>query len=88
MVCVVYSSSVCPRCEALKQYLQDHNIEHTIRMVDEPDAQVDALMLSIYSTPALVIGSSVLHQTDLFTRDKLDEQTLLKFLRSNRHGQA
>ena len=61
MVCVVYSSSVCPRCEVLKQYLESHKIEFTERMVEEPDAQVDALMLSIYSTPALVIGNNVLH---------------------------
>ncbi|MFX1510941.1 MAG: glutaredoxin family protein [Promethearchaeota archaeon] len=86
MVCVVYSSSVCPRCEVLKEYLHDHSVEHTVRMVDEPDAQVDALMLNIYNTPALVIGNNVLHQKDLFANNRLDENTLLTFLRSNGHG--
>lgn len=70
----------------LKQYLQDHNIGHSVRMVEEPDAQVDALMLNIYSTPALVIGQKVLHQKDLFANNQLDENTLLAFLRSNGHG--
>jgi len=88
LVCVVYSSSVCPRCEILKQYLQDHNIVHLVRMVEEPDAQVDALMLNIYTTPALVIGQKVLHQKDLFANNKIDEETLLTFLRSNGYGPA
>jgi hypothetical protein len=88
LVCVVFSSSVCPRCDILKQYLQAHKVEHSLRMVEEPDAQVDALMLNIYSTPALVIGSNVLHQQDLFADNQLDEQSLLTFLRSNGHGPA
>ncbi len=88
MVCVVYSNSECPKCEVLKQYLHNHKVEHTVRMIEEPDAQVDALMLNIYSTPALVIGNNVLHQIDIFTKNQLDESTLLEFLRSNGHGPA
>lgn len=57
-------------------------------MVEEPEAQVDALMLNIYSTPALVIGNSVLYQTDLFANNRLNEDTLTTFLRSNSHGTA
>ncbi len=55
-------------------------------MVEEPDAQVDALMLNIYSTPALVIGNNILRQNDLFTNNRLDEKALILFLRSNGHG--
>ena len=88
MACVVYSSSVCPRCEVLKEYLCSHKIEHTVRIVDDPDAQVDALMLNIYSTPALVIGKNVLRQVDLFSKDQLDKSTLMGFLRRNGHGPA
>ncbi|MFX1491149.1 MAG: glutaredoxin domain-containing protein [Promethearchaeota archaeon] len=83
---MVYSSNSCPRCEILKQYLSDHNIEHRLRMVEEPDAQVDALMLNIYSTPALVIDNNILRQNDLFTNNRLDEKALTLFLRSNGHG--
>jgi hypothetical protein len=57
-------------------------------MVEEPEAQVDALMLSIYSTPALVINNNVLHQTNLFPNNKLNESNLIAFLRSNGHGPA
>jgi hypothetical protein len=57
-------------------------------MVEEPEAKVDALMLNIYSTPALVIGDKVLQQKDLFAHNKLDEQNILAFLRSNGHGPA
>jgi hypothetical protein len=57
-------------------------------MVEEPDARVDALMLSIYSTPALVVGNNVLHQSNLFPNEQLDETNLIAFLRSNGHGPA
>ena len=57
-------------------------------MVEEPEAQVDALMLNIYSTPALVIGNNVLYHTDLFANNRLNEDTLTTFLRSNGHGTA
>ena len=57
-------------------------------MVEEPEAQVDALMLNIYSTPALVIGNNVLFQTDLFANNRLNKDTLTTFLRSNGHGTA
>ncbi len=88
MVCVVFSSNNCPRCEVLKQYLQDNKIKHAVRMVEEPEAQVDALMLNIYSTPALVIGNNVLYPSDLFANNRLNEDTLATFLRSNDHGTA
>ena len=88
MVCVVFSSSVCPRCDVLKRYLTNHGINHLVRMIDEPEARVDALMLNIYSTPALVIGDKILHQADIFVNNQLEEAALLAFLRSNGHGTA
>lgn len=88
MVCVVYSSRICPKCEVLKRVLQDHEIEHMVRMIEEPDVKVDALMLNIYSTPALVVGNRVLRQNDLFSNDRIDEAALITFLRSHRHGET
>ena len=88
MVCVVFSSSVCPQCDVLKRYLTDHDINHSVRMVEESEARVDALMLNIYSTPAIVIGDKVLHQTEMFANDQLDETAILTFLRSNEHGKT
>ncbi|MDO8056477.1 MAG: glutaredoxin domain-containing protein [Candidatus Hermodarchaeota archaeon] len=84
----MFSSSVCPRCDVLKRYLTTHGINHSVRMIDEPEARVDALMLNIYSTPALVIGDKVLHQEDMFANNQLDISMLLSFLRSNGHGTA
>lgn len=86
MSCTVYSSRNCPKCEVLKRYLTNHNIKHTVRMVEDPEAKVDALMLNIYSTPALVIGEEVLHQNKLFQGERLNEEVLSEFLR--RHGLA
>ena len=88
VVCVIYSSRVCPKCELILNYLQNHSIEHMIRMVEHPEVKVDALMLNIYSTPALVIGDHVLHQTDLFESGRLNEGTVLTFLRRHGHGEA
>jgi hypothetical protein len=72
----------------LKRYLADHDIQHSVRIVEEPETKVDALMLNIFSTPALVIGEKVLRQTEMFANDQLDVTTLLAFLRSNDHGTA
>jgi len=79
---------VCPKCELLKRYLQEHNIEHTVRLVEEPEARVDALMLSIYSTPAIVLNTAVLHQSELFKEERLNEAVLLAFLGRQRHVEA
>lgn len=49
-------------------------------MVEDSEARVDALMLDIYQTPALVSGDKVLHQQDMFPRGNLDEASLLSFL--------
>ncbi len=81
MVCVVFSSRICPKCEVVKRYLKEHDISHVVRMIDEPEAKVDALMLNIYSTPALVIDDLVLYESDLFSAGKLNEPALMKILR-------
>ena len=88
MACVDYSSGICSKCEVLSLFLQEHSIEHSVRMIEGPDVRVDALMLEIYSTPALVIGENVLHQSDMFQDGHLDVDTLLTFIRSNSHGKA
>lgn len=88
MACIVYSSAVCPKCELLKRYLQEHNIEHTVRLVEEPEARVDALMLNIYSTPAIVLNTGVLHQSELFKEERLNEAVLLAFLGRQSHVEA
>jgi hypothetical protein len=49
-------------------------------MVEDAETRVDALMLDIYQTPALVSGDKVLHQRDLFPQGILDEVILLSFL--------
>ena len=86
MVCVVFSSSVCLQCDVLKRYLTNRDIEHSVRMIEDPEAKVDALMLNIYSTPALVVGDKVLHQSEMFANNQLVENAVLSFLRSNGHG--
>jgi glutaredoxin len=88
VACVVYSSAVCAKCDLLKRYLQEHNIEHTVRLVEEPEARVDALMLNIYSTPAIVLNAAVLHQSELFKEERLNEAVLLAFLGRQRHVEA
>lgn len=88
MACIIYSSAVCPKCELLKRYLQEHSIEHTVRLVEEPEARVDALMLNIYSTPAIVLNTAVLHQSELFKEERLNEAVLLTFLGRQRHVEA
>jgi hypothetical protein len=49
-------------------------------MVEDSEARVDALMLDIYQTPAVVSGEKVLHQREIFRNGSIDEAALLSFL--------
>jgi hypothetical protein len=70
----------------VKQYLKENEIAHVIRMIEEPETKVDALMLNIYNTPALVIDNLVLYESDLFSTGKLNEPALMEILRRHQLG--
>lgn len=40
----IYSTTTCPYCKMLKEFLQSHNVEFTEKLVDQDDAARDEMM--------------------------------------------
>ena len=71
----------CPSCRALKSYLNSVNVRYVEYNIDNADNKVDALMLNVYSVPALVIGNKVLRASDIFDpSNSLKKEQVMKFV--------
>jgi glutaredoxin len=71
----------CPSCKALKSYLSSVNVRYVEYNIDNADNKVDALMLNIYSVPALLIGNEVLRANDIFDSSNiLRKEQVMKFV--------
>jgi glutaredoxin len=71
----------CPSCRALKNYLSSVNVRYVEYNIDNADNKVDALMLNVYSVPALVIGNKVLRANDIFdSSNSLKKEQVMKFV--------
>jgi glutaredoxin len=72
----------CPSCKALKSFLYSSNMKYVEHNIDESENKVDALMLNIYSVPALVIDNRVLKANEIFdSNNSLRKNEILKFVR-------
>ena len=72
----------CPSCKAFKSFLNSSNMKYFERNIDESENKVDALMLNIYSVPALVIDNRVLKANEIFdSNNSLRKNEILKFVR-------
>ncbi len=40
----IYSTTTCPYCKMLKEFLQSHNVEFTEKLVDQDDVARDEMM--------------------------------------------
>jgi glutaredoxin len=79
----LFSTTECPKCAKLSEYLSDLGIEYVKRVIDvDPEAETDALMLNIFSAPALRKGDTVLKTKDLFAKDKLLEDNVRTLVQS------
>jgi glutaredoxin len=78
----IFVETNCPSCRALENYLNSVNIKYVECNIDNPDNKVDALMRSIFSVPALVVGDGVLRAKDIFDlSNSLQKEQVMKFLR-------
>lgn len=69
------------KCKLLANFLEKNSIPFVIRDVaTDFDAQWDALLFRIYSTPALKMGKSVLRCRDIFEKIDLREEMIMKFV--------
>ena len=72
----------CPSCKALKNYLNSIDIKFVECNIDNADNKVDALMLNIYSVPALVLGKEVLPAKEIFdSNNSLRKDKVTGFVR-------
>lgn len=72
----------CPSCKALKSFLNSDNIKFVEHNIDDSENKVDALMLNIYSVPALVIGDRVLRANEIFdSSNSLRKSEIMEFVR-------
>jgi glutaredoxin len=71
----------CPSCKALKTFLNSRNVKYVEFNIDNPEHKVDALMLNIYTVPALMIESKVLRANEIFNSDNsLKRDQVLTFI--------
>jgi len=71
----------CPSCKALKNFLNSKSLEYVELNIDNPEHKVDALMLNIYTVPALMIEDKVLRANEIFdSSNSLRKDQVLKFI--------
>jgi glutaredoxin len=74
----------CPSCKALKAFLSAANVKYVESNIDSSENKVDALMLNVYSVPALVIGNRVLKAYEIFdSNNSLRKSDIMEFVRSD-----
>jgi len=74
----------CPSCRALKTFLTTSNVKYVESNIDDSENKVDALMMNVYSVPALVIGSKVLKANEIFdSSNSLKKNDIMEFVRGN-----
>ena len=77
----LFSTTQCPKCVKLLEYLETIGTDVVKRVIDaDPEAETDALMLNIFSAPALKKGDRVLRTKDLFTKDAINEDKVKEFV--------
>jgi glutaredoxin len=77
----IFVETNCPSCKALKGFLSSRSIKYVEMNIDNPELKVDALMLSIYAVPALVIENRILRANEMFdSSNSLKKDQVLKFV--------
>lgn len=78
----LFSTSQCPKCVKLAEYLDNAGVEFVKRVIDtDPEAETDALMFNIFAAPALRKGDEILRVKDLFNKDELQEKNINNFVK-------
>lgn len=78
----VFVETNCPSCKALKTFLNTGSVKYVESNIDDSENKVDALMLNIYSVPALVIGNKVLKASQIFdSNNSLRKNEIMEFVR-------
>jgi len=81
---LIYSTSNCPNCRVLKQYLKKNNVQFKEVDMATPAALTELRMNGVFTSaaPVLQIGDKFYTFKDIFSQDGIDQsrlEALLKF---------
>ena len=77
---IVYTLEFCPRCEILKEFLSQRQIPYTVADMSSAKALTELRMNAVFvqEAPVLQFGKKFLTSRDLFTGDRVNEETILQ----------
>ncbi len=80
----LYSTTNCPNCRVLKQFLETKNIHYTEVDMATPAALTELRMNGVFtmSAPVLQVGSRFFTTKELFSHERIDQGRLESLLKS------
>ena len=76
----VYTLPDCPKCDKLKGWLSEKQIDFDVKPFDT-EAQTDFIMRNIFGNPPILeLGEAFAPSEELFLDEKLDETRILEVL--------
>ena len=81
---LIYSTTNCPNCRMLKQFLESKNYHYREVDMATPTALTELRMNGVFTmmAPVLQVGSKFYVYDELFTDDRIDEGKLESLLES------
>ncbi len=78
----VYTLPDCPKCDELKEWLQDESVEFDVQSFDT-DAQLEFIMKNMFGNPPILeLGDDAYPSEVLFPKEVLDVDKLKEVLGS------
>ena len=80
----IYSTTNCPNCRVLKQFLENRNIQYKEVNMATPAALTELRMNGVFtmSAPVLQVGSRFFTTKELFSQERIDQSRLDSLLKS------
>ncbi len=80
----IYSTTNCPNCRVLKQFLETRNLQYKEINMATPAALTELRMNGVFtmSAPVLQIGSRFFTTKELFSQERIDQSRLESLLKT------
>ena len=80
----IYSTTNCPNCRVLKQFLENRNIQYKEVNMATPAALTELRMNGVFtmSAPVLQVGSRFFTTKELFSQERIDQSRLENLFKS------
>ena len=80
----LYSTTNCPNCRVLKQFLENKNIQYKEVDMATPAALTELRMNGVFtmSAPVLQVGSRFFTTKELFSQERVDQSKLESIFKS------